>query len=457
MGERDGDGSGAGADVENLELRGGVELAENGFDEEFRFGAGNEDGRRDMERERIELLLAGNVLDGLVGEAAKDEALVVGLLVEGEDAAGVGMQRGAGDAQHVQQQQQRVAVRAVAQAGRCVELRSGSRERFAKGGKGSCQRSVSNGQLLCGLDADDVAVGVGDRDHLDVDGSVPGVGVARVGALECDLLAGKLRGRLVEVGGFEKDAGLRAERGAGDDLNLLARGAGKVKPVGVDLRLGEAELREVEHLRGGGILHGQRDHGHLVRNAVRAQVLAEVEGVPGAGHVLRVLDVLRADADGLLRALLGEQQVACGGLAHGDRRQALGDVVIVQRVQVRALEAQVHEADLGVAGGDRVELEELAVVQLDEGLGDGAVGAGIGEGLVEAELVVEVERGGDVLDPDRDVGDAVHWRESRGRRGSSSGRRSRRSLRRGKAGEARGQREQSETAERGAWGWNPPR
>jgi hypothetical protein len=32
-------------------------------------------------------------------------------------------------------------------------------------------------------------------------------------------------------------------------------------------------------------------------------VLAEVEGVPGAGHVLRVLDVLRADADGLLRAL----------------------------------------------------------------------------------------------------------------------------------------------------------
>jgi len=59
----------------------------------------------------------------------------------------------------MQQQQQRVAVRTVAQAGRCLELRSGSRERFAKGGKGSCQRLVLSGQLLRGLDADDVAVG----------------------------------------------------------------------------------------------------------------------------------------------------------------------------------------------------------------------------------------------------------------------------------------------------------
>src|ERR1039458_3360769 len=96
VGQRDGDGSGAGAYVENLEVRGGVELGQDGFDEKFRFGAGNEDGGRDVERERIELLLAGNVLDGLVGEAAKDEALVAGLLIEGEYAAGVGVQGAAG-------------------------------------------------------------------------------------------------------------------------------------------------------------------------------------------------------------------------------------------------------------------------------------------------------------------------------------------------------------------------
>src|ERR1035441_8968863 len=87
VGERDGDGSRAGADVEDLEVRGGVELGEDGFDEKFGFGAGNENGGRDMERERIELLLAGNVLNGLVGEPAKDEALVAGLLVEGEYGA----------------------------------------------------------------------------------------------------------------------------------------------------------------------------------------------------------------------------------------------------------------------------------------------------------------------------------------------------------------------------------
>src|ERR1035441_3571731 len=93
VGERNGDGSGAGADVEDLEVRGGVELGEDGFDEKFGFGAGNENCWRDVERERIELLLAGDVLDGLAGEAAKDEVLVEGLLVEGEDAAGGGVPR----------------------------------------------------------------------------------------------------------------------------------------------------------------------------------------------------------------------------------------------------------------------------------------------------------------------------------------------------------------------------
>ena len=65
--ERDGDGSGAGADVDNPKGRGGIEFGEDGFDEVFGFGAGDEDGRCDVEREAVELLFAGDVLDGLVG------------------------------------------------------------------------------------------------------------------------------------------------------------------------------------------------------------------------------------------------------------------------------------------------------------------------------------------------------------------------------------------------------
>ena len=67
--ERDGDGSGAGADVEDIERRFVVEFAEDGFDEVLGLGARDEDGGRDVEGEAVELLLAGDVLDGLVGEA----------------------------------------------------------------------------------------------------------------------------------------------------------------------------------------------------------------------------------------------------------------------------------------------------------------------------------------------------------------------------------------------------
>jgi hypothetical protein len=42
-------------------------FGKDGFDEKFGFGAGNEDRGRDMEGETVELLLAGNILDGLIG------------------------------------------------------------------------------------------------------------------------------------------------------------------------------------------------------------------------------------------------------------------------------------------------------------------------------------------------------------------------------------------------------
>ncbi len=76
MRERYGNGAGAGADVEDPMRRGGVEVAEDRFDEVFGLGAGDEDGGCYAEREAVELLLAGDVLEGLAGEAALDQVVV---------------------------------------------------------------------------------------------------------------------------------------------------------------------------------------------------------------------------------------------------------------------------------------------------------------------------------------------------------------------------------------------
>ncbi len=92
VGERDGDGARTGADVENFERCFVIQFAEDGFDQVFRFGAGDEDGRCDAEREAVELLLAGNVLDGFAGEAAGDCGCVGSLFGGGEGAVGVGVE-----------------------------------------------------------------------------------------------------------------------------------------------------------------------------------------------------------------------------------------------------------------------------------------------------------------------------------------------------------------------------
>jgi hypothetical protein len=128
---------------------------------------------------------------------------------------------------------------------------------------------------------------------------------------------------------------------------------------------GEAELVEVEGAGGGGVLHGEGDDGHLVADAVGAEVLAEVLGVERAGHVLGVLDVLRVGE--LLRALHGEEQVAGGGGADGDGGEALGDVEVVEALR-SAPSKQRCRKPTWRRGGDGVELDELAVVDLEEGL-----------------------------------------------------------------------------------------
>ena len=97
-GDGDGDGAGAGADVEYAgvaESGAGGDPVEDGFDEELGFGAGDEGVAGDTEVETVELLVAGEVLDGLFGGAARDEG-AVGLEERGGELGfGVGEEPGA--------------------------------------------------------------------------------------------------------------------------------------------------------------------------------------------------------------------------------------------------------------------------------------------------------------------------------------------------------------------------
>ena len=133
-------------------------------------------------------------------------------------------------------------------------------------------------------------------------------------------------------------------------------------------------------------------------------MLALVIRVQRAGHVLGVLDVLRAGW--LERAGHGEQEVTRAGLANGGRGEAVGDVVVVDGVEVDAFEAEVEEADVRVLFGGGIELNELMIVDLDEGFVGHAVFLEV-ECLLEAELFVEGDGGGEVVNTDGDVGDAV--------------------------------------------------
>lgn len=101
-GEREGDGSGAGADIEDAEggagrgeMRAAADPMEDGFDEELGFGAGDEGVAGDAEREAVELLGAGEVLERLFGGAAGGEGAEGGEQGGGQLGLGVGDEPGA--------------------------------------------------------------------------------------------------------------------------------------------------------------------------------------------------------------------------------------------------------------------------------------------------------------------------------------------------------------------------
>ena len=72
--------------------------------------------------EAVELRVAGDVLEGLVGAAAVDGGFVGGLLGRGQLAGGVGQELGSGDAESVEEDEFGVAAGVIAQVGILGEL-----------------------------------------------------------------------------------------------------------------------------------------------------------------------------------------------------------------------------------------------------------------------------------------------------------------------------------------------
>jgi hypothetical protein len=79
------------------------------FDQVLGLGARDQDGRRDPERQRPELLRAGEVLERLVGGPPRREGPEPGRGVGLDGRVGVGMQPGAIGAENVRQQRFRLA------------------------------------------------------------------------------------------------------------------------------------------------------------------------------------------------------------------------------------------------------------------------------------------------------------------------------------------------------------
>lgn len=110
-GERDGDGSGAGADIGDADgvVGEGLEVGQDGFDEVLGFGARDEDGGSDLEIEAVELLVAGDVLDGFVEEATGDGVCVGALLGFSDRAFWMSEEVGSGDLEGVEEEELGVA------------------------------------------------------------------------------------------------------------------------------------------------------------------------------------------------------------------------------------------------------------------------------------------------------------------------------------------------------------
>jgi hypothetical protein len=116
-GERQCDSSGPGTHIEDIDRTIMGNAFEHGFDQVLGLRARNEGSRGHFESESEELLLAGDVLDGLAAEPALDDGLISGKLFRREHAIWMCEQGSAVDVKNVQQQQLRIALGVGAKSG----------------------------------------------------------------------------------------------------------------------------------------------------------------------------------------------------------------------------------------------------------------------------------------------------------------------------------------------------
>ena len=100
-----------------------------------------------------------------------------------------------------------------------------------------------------------------------------------------------------------------------------------------------------------------------------------------ARHVLRVFNIL------LLWAFHGEEQIARAGAPYRSRRKAARQVLAIERLEIRTLEADVHKA-YRLRRLLWIHLNKLLVIHLEERFGYDSV-LGEGERLLKTQLLVE--------------------------------------------------------------------
>lgn len=137
----DGDGSGAGPDVGDVERGVERDALEQGFDEVLGLGAGDEDVGRDAEGESVEFLFADDVLNRFVASSASEPLVVGGLLAGREFGAGVGEEKSAILADEAQEQQLGVTACAGEMLQECCSVGEG-------GGEGNWQEMMVNCRRL---------------------------------------------------------------------------------------------------------------------------------------------------------------------------------------------------------------------------------------------------------------------------------------------------------------------
>jgi hypothetical protein len=107
-------------------------MGEDSFHEVFGLGAGDEDGGSDIEKETVELLLAGDVLHGFMLRPAGDLRSIDGVLFGDEFAVWISKEGGSGNLECVEEQEFGVAGGGRAQVLVVSELCSRGGEGFSE-------------------------------------------------------------------------------------------------------------------------------------------------------------------------------------------------------------------------------------------------------------------------------------------------------------------------------------